>query len=283
MKFVLILLLLGLIVVGALYADRRGFVRLPEVPWSSQPEVRVELPPALRQLSPDQKLTTALTLLREGKSELGLELYHTVVQTAGNPEIEAEALFLWASAVGQSLNQPDRAREIYQRLATVYPRSRFADNAHYSLGILSFEAGDLRQAVYHFTYLIENYPQSERLEDAKLMARNVSQRLVEGWHGRTQINLPLSVLIGFLPNNLLSLLLLLTAVGGPLVWLLLGYLESPQRREILTRSTITKVMLVLFVVFTITNHLLNQHQNRRESQQLRELLRRSGIDVSSSR
>lgn len=94
--------------------------------------------------------------------------------------MRAEALFLWATALGQSLNRLTQARDIYQRLAGAYPQSRFADNAHYSLGMLSLEAGDLRRAVYHFTYVIENYSHSERLEDAKLMARNVSQKLVEG-------------------------------------------------------------------------------------------------------
>jgi tetratricopeptide (TPR) repeat protein len=283
MKLVSILLLLSLIVGGVLYADRMGLIRLPEMPRSSQPEVRVRLPEALRQLSPEQKLTKALDMFREGKPELGLELYRTVVETAGNPEIEAEALFFWASALSQSLHQPAQARQLYQKLTGVYPQSRFADNAHYNLGILSFEAGDLRQAVYHFTYLIENYPQSERLEDAKLMARNVSQRLVEGWRGGTRISLPLSVLMDLLPNNLLSLLTFLTAIGAPLVLTLLGYLESPQRWEALKQSTIVKVLLTLFIVLMVANYFLNKRQSQQETQQLLQLLRQSGIDVESLR
>jgi type VI protein secretion system component VasF len=79
------------------------------------------------------------------------------------------------------------------------------------------------------------------------------------------------------------LLALLTAVGAPLVWLLLGYLESSQRREVLKQSTIAKVMLLLFVLLTLANYFLNQYQSQQEAQQLLTRLRQSGIDVAPPR
>ena len=283
MRFVSIVLLLGLIAGTVLYADKMDLIRLPELSWSPRPEGRVALPWALRQRPPEQQLTKALELAREGKTELALELYRTVVDTVDDPERQAEALFLWASALGQSMDQNARARQLFEQLTKAYPQSRFADNAHYSLGLLAVETGALRRAVYHFTYLIEHYPQSERLEEAKLMARHVSQRLVEGWRGVSHLSLPVSIVMNLLPNNLISLLALLTAVGGPLVWVLLGYLESPQRREVLKRSTIAKVMLLLFVMLIVSNYFLNRHQSQQDSQQLMMRLRQSGIDLAPPR
>ena len=53
------------------------------------------------------------------------------------------------------------------------------DDTYYYLGMIYLNENRLKEAIYYFTYLIDNFPQSGQLSNATFLAQKCAKMLVE--------------------------------------------------------------------------------------------------------
>jgi len=70
----------------------------------------------------------------------------------------------------------DKAIPAFRRFNQTYPQSSYAANAHYWLGQLLFNKGDLKQAEQEFTTVVERFKNSNKRSDALLKLAMVAQQ-----------------------------------------------------------------------------------------------------------
>jgi hypothetical protein len=64
---------------------------------------------------------------------------------------------------------PDSAVRYYQQVATIFPKSKYADYALFRLGQYFYFSGDYRKARNNFSSLVRGYPNSELRDDAQYL------------------------------------------------------------------------------------------------------------------
>ena len=70
---------------------------------------------------------------------------------------------------GYSSTDPDSALFYYQQVASRFPESKYAANAHYRLGQFYYFVGDYQQARQRFSTLLRSYPSSYLKDDAQYL------------------------------------------------------------------------------------------------------------------
>lgn len=70
----------------------------------------------------------------------------------------------------------DAAIPEFERFIQMYPNSGYAPNAHYWLGQLLFNNGELAKAKTHFERVVNNFPNSNKVADALLKLGQVAER-----------------------------------------------------------------------------------------------------------
>lgn len=133
----------------------------------------------------------------------------------------------------------------------------------------------------HVTALMDSIPQTTWIDAGRSLDHIAPEQLLTG-DGRWQ-QAGRSLLSHVMSLNVLTFLVFLTTVAGPIIWILLGYMESSQRRELLKRSKVTQLLLMVFVLLLVVNYVLNTYQRSQEVHQLMELLRERLSDVPRMR
>jgi tetratricopeptide (TPR) repeat protein len=186
-----------------------------------------------------------------------------------------DAMLEAGSLFGHLLHRPDEARRVYAEFLRRFPTHGEAGNATYHLARLEIDAGDYATAVAHLTALAQRYPNSWHDESAKFLAAKAAEMLAADRHRRRTVIGQLAELV---PNNLVSLLALLTAIGPSMI----QTMSKARGASFADRPRVRWVMPSLIVGLTLLNYLINNVDSARRNRILMDKLDRlAAVGVQS--
>ncbi|ALE03629.1 competence lipoprotein ComL, putative [Bartonella ancashensis] len=127
---------------------------------------------------PDVIYSQALTHLNGGRINEALKKFSTVEKQYAYTEWGQKSLLMGASA-NYKLAKYDDAISMAQRYVTLYPAAEDVPYAYYLIGLASFyqisdvmhDQQDTKRAIAAMQFLVERYPQSKYVQDAKSKIR----------------------------------------------------------------------------------------------------------------
>ena len=263
------LLALGLLALAGTFALRQHWARQPALPV-------VEAPAEIAGLSCEQALEKGRELTKGGALERARGVYLWLVSHCNNSPVLPDALLEAGSLFGHLLHQPREARLVYQQFLRRFPDNPEAGNVTYNLARLEIERGDYTAAVAHLTAMAQRYPDSWHEESAKFLAAKAAEMLAADKHSRRTV---LGQLAQLIPNNVISLIALLTALGPTVIQTVSKVRESAKSA---TRTG--WVMPTVIIGLTLLNYIMNNIDSARQNRILMEKLDRlAGVAQTEAR
>lgn len=172
--------LAGVLIVFLAFGGLLTFKVLHVPTDSKEPPIEpLELPSSFLSLPSESKMEKAQEYLEKGEHVLAYHAYSHIVDHSRNSKIKAKAMFFKATLLCKFLNRPKSSITAFKQLITDYTQSEYIDDAYYYLGMVYLDQNRLKEAVYHFTYLIDNFPKSNQFSNAKFLAQRCARMLVE--------------------------------------------------------------------------------------------------------
>ncbi len=218
----------------------------------------VEAPAEVAGRSCEQGIAKARELTTSAAFDRARLVYLWFLRHCKSSASLPEAMLEAGSLLGHLAYQPREAQRVYAEFLRRFPAHPEAGTATYHLARLEIDAGDYTAAVGHLTALAQRYPHSWHEESAKFLAAKAAEMLAADRHRRRTV---LGQLTELIPNNLVSLLALLTAIG-PSVSQTLSKArgESPSHRP-----RVRWVIPSLIVGLTLLNYLINNVDSARRN------------------
>jgi outer membrane assembly lipoprotein YfiO len=122
----------------------------------------------------DKQLEKAVTRYQKGRySDVRISLDEFKYQCSGHPAMDT-ALFYLGMAMLKS-NQEEQAKIQFERLLQDFPKSAFAEEAHFRIGYASYQASPVAQrdqsytekAIHEFSTFLERRPDSDYADSAR--------------------------------------------------------------------------------------------------------------------
>jgi len=280
-RFSLVGIVIFLILASLIYGRKMGILGTPDISISPKepPVEKIKLPQTFLSLPLELRMERADEYLREGRYVLAYHAFNNIISHAKNPLHKARATFLVATSLCNFLNRPKTSIAVFKQLIRDYPKSEYIDDAYYYLGMIYLNENRLKEAIYYFTYLIDNFPQSGQLSNATFLAQKCAKMLVEQKEIQKKRGLDVSISAHFLPNNIISLLAFLSALLIPIVWILIGFYESEHKMKTLKTSRKIWIMMIILTFLLSLNYFANQAKSQRDYMNLVNALKESGINI----
>ncbi|MBI4516104.1 MAG: tetratricopeptide repeat protein [Deltaproteobacteria bacterium] len=219
-------------------------------------------------------LGQARELTKNGGAERSYQAYLWLIGQCADSPVLPDILLEAGSLFGHLLEQPGQARRVYEEFLLRFPTHPQADDAIFHLARLEIDAGDYTQAVSHLTTLAQHYPGSEHQESAKFLATKAAEMLAAD---RRRLHTLPGQLAALIPNNLLSLLAVVAALGPSIIQAASKAQanggEGQKRRR--------WMMPVVIIVLTLLNYAINNIESRQRNAALMEKLDRLVTGVKS--
>ena len=252
------------------------------------------VPEEVLRLDFEDQFERGLDEIEKGNHQLAYQILEYIESQAKNGNLVEKAAFFKASLALHYMKDSDLAFAEFKSFLKKYPQSRspFAGLAHFFLGQIYFEIKhDYYRAIRHLAALIENFPRSTKLEPAKQLIQASAMQLVKGGSG---VGLRMkSILNGFLPNNLISLVVsilgLISALSMPLAWIMTQY-HKPEITHTHSVGLGFKAMmknkavrkLIIIVIFSqLLSFGLTQYQKSQDYQRSTRALHSVGVSVDN--
>lgn len=224
----------------------------------------VDTPAEVAGRSCEEGINTARQLTKSGTFDRARLVYLWLLQHCDNSPVLPDAMLEAGSLFGHLLHQPREARLVYAQFLRRFPTNPEAGDVTYHLARLEIERGDYTAAVAHLTTLAQRYPESWHEESAKFLAAKAAEMLEAEKRRRRTIFGQLAQLV---PNNVVSLLALLTALAPTVIQSVDKVRESApsewRRRW---------AMPSLIIGLTLLNYIINNVDSARQNRMLMEKL-----------
>ena len=284
-----------LAVFGMVYGSYAGLFESFRLPFSvnaSEVVPSAPIPEDIKSLPFAEQLKVSRTFVEKGKFPMAYHLLGHVAENANNPNLQAEASFIRASLALQHMDFPSLALAEYKALIQEYPESPYAGNAHYFAGWIYYEKkGDLKKAIMHLTTVIEQYPESSQVQTAEFLVQDAAKRLAK--EGPNVGLVVKSFIGGFLPNNLISLLLslfsLVPFLSGPIAWILTQYhkpevdtsggISSKHLFQKVMKTPGLKTLIIIVIISQIISFAITQYKSKQDFDNMVQAIRQSGVVV----
>ena len=221
-------------------------------------------------MNDDEQFDYAGEALGQGRSQEAYAAYAHLAQHAAEPDRREEAELLQAGLLARDLDRPKTARAMYAQLAERSPAGPWAQAALMRKAVVELDLGHWDYAARTLERFQVAYPDSPLRDQAAVLVARCREVAEEEAALRAREPVAAKVTATTLPNNYVSLVALLSSVGAPIVWLLIGFHGSPERSNQLRSSRRLWGMLFLFVSLLVVNFLTNNYENQ---QTTREILR----------
>jgi tetratricopeptide (TPR) repeat protein len=245
------LLAIGLLMLAGVFAFRlyRGRQRVLPV---------VEAPAEVAGRSCDEGIEKARELTKRAALDRARLVYLWLLSHCDNSPVLPDAMLEAGSLFGHLLHQPREARLVYQQFLRRFPTNPEAGDVTYHLARLEIERGDYTAAIAHLTTLAQRYPNSWHEESGKFLAAKAAEMLAAEKRSRRTFFGQLKQLV---PNNLVSLLALLTALG-PTVIQTVAKLRESAKSGTRTRWAVPAIVVGLTALNYVMNNVDSGRQNR---------------------
>ena len=120
----------------------------------------------------DRIRSEAEACLKDGRTREALNLYKQIAVLSPDPDSCALAWLRIGDIYGTYWKKPEPARFAYSVVISKYGTSRYAADALFNTGMISYEQGNCPEAIRHFRSFSERYSQSERVIPARLIIDN---------------------------------------------------------------------------------------------------------------
>ncbi len=283
------------IVAGGVYGVHAGIFDGFDLLFHTQeqPDMPVtDIPPDVLALGYAEQIKAADNVTDEGKYYLAHEILSNVIDKAQDPAIRSQALFSRGFLLSQNINFPDFALRDYETLIRENPGSALAANAHYYAGWVYYEKkNNLKKAVLHLTTVINEYPDSPMNATAQFLAQDAAVRLAK--EGEDVGLVAKSVLGGFLPNNITSLIVSLisfiTFISMPLAWILTQYhrpqidaeggVATTHLFKAIMKTPGLKFLMIVIILSQIVSFLITNFESKEDYTDMIQALKNSGVVV----
>jgi outer membrane protein assembly factor BamD (BamD/ComL family) len=257
------LLAVSLLTLAAVFAVRVSRARHHGLP-------NVEPSADVAGQSCEQAAKTAQTLTKGAAFDRARLAYLWILSHCDNSPVLPDAMLQAGSLFGHLMNEPHEAQRVYETFLHRFPDHPETGDVIFHLARLEIDAGDYSAAVAHLTTLAKRYPNNWHEESAKFLASRAAEMLAAERHSRRTV---LGQLAQFIPNNLASLLVLLTAVGPSVI-------QTVHKARGESASERSKWMVPTIVIgLTILNYTINNVDSARRNKLLMEKLDRLAAAV----
>jgi len=252
------LLAVSLLTLAAIFAVRVSRARHHGLP-------NVEPSAEVAGQSCEQAAETARTLTKAAAFDRARLAYLWILSHCDDSPVLPDAMLESGSLFGHLLDKPHDAQLVYESFLHRFPDHPEAGDVTFHLARLEIDAGNYAAAVAHLTTLAQQYPNSWHEESAKFLASRAAEMLAAERHSRRTV---FGQLAQFVPNNLASLLVLLTAVGPSVI-------QTVHRARGESASDRSKWMIPTIVIgLTVLNYTINNVDSARRNRMLMEKLDR---------
>lgn len=228
---------------------------------------RVDAPPEIAGRSCEDGLQQARELTRSGALEPARVAYLWLIGHCDHSPVLPDALLEAGSLFGHLMQRPSEARRVYRTFLRRFPTHPGAADATYHLAKLEIDAGDYAAAVVRLTALADRWPSSPHAESATFLAAKAAQMLAADRRSQRTAGGQAAALV---PNNILSLLALLVAIGPSAI----QTLRQAKGESAATRARRRWMVPVLVIGLTLLNSLMNNVDNARRNALVMEKLDR---------
>lgn len=256
------LLTVALVTLIALFVVRMRSRTPPALP-------AVEPPPEIAGRSCAEGLQRARELTRSGALDQARLAYLWLVGHCDDSSALPDALLETGSLLGHLMGRPGEARRAYETFLRRFPTHAGAADATYHLAKLEIDAGDYTGAVAHLTRLAEDYPDSQHEESAKFLAAKAAEMLAAD---RRKQRTAAGQLTALVPNNVVSLLALLAAIGPAIIQTVRQARSEAANRATSWRWMVPSIVIGLTVLNFVINHVDNTRRNALVMDKLDRLL-----------
>jgi tetratricopeptide (TPR) repeat protein len=250
----------GLLVLAGTFAVRLHRGRQQALPV-------VEAPAEIAGRSCEEAIGTARQLTKSGALDRARLVYLWLLSDCDTSPVLPDAMLEAGSLFGHLLQQPREARLVYAQFLRRFPTNPEAGDVTYHLARLEIERGDYTAAVAHLTTLAQRYPDSWHEESAKFLAAKAAEMLAAEQRSRRTVFGQLAQLV---PNNWVSVLALLTALGPTVIQSVTKARESAESTA-RSRWTMPSVIIGLTLLNFVINNVDSAQQTRALMEKLDEL------------
>lgn len=283
------------IVAGGFYGVYAGIFEGIELPFNKKEQpvmTATEIPPDVLSLGFEDQIKAADSYTDEGKYYLAHDIFSNVIANAQDKDMRSQALFSRGFLLSQYMDLPDFALSDYERLISENPGTDMAASAHYYAGWVYYEKkNNLKKAILHLTTVINEYPDSPMNATAQFLAQDAAKSLAQ--EGDDVGLVSKSILGGFLPNNLtsliVSLLSFITFVSMPLAWILTQYhrpkidAEGGVSTTHLFKAIMTtpglKFLMIVIILSQIISFAITNVESKEDYTDMIQALKNSGVVV----
>jgi tetratricopeptide (TPR) repeat protein len=226
----------------------------------------VEAPTEVAGQSCAAGLQTARELTWRDDLDPARRAYLWLIQHCEGSPVLPDALLEAGALFGFRMQRPAEARRAYEAFLRRFPDQPGADDATYHLAQLEIDAGEYAPAVAHLTALAERDPNGPHEESAKFLAARAAEMLAADRRAQRTATGQVAALV---PNNLLSMLALLVAVGPSAIQTL-----RQAHRESTSPTRWRWMIPGLVIGLTLLNSVINNIDNARRNTLVMEKLDR---------
>lgn len=225
----------------------------------------VEQPAELRGRPCADALAQARALTSSGALDRARDAYLWIIGDCDDATVLPDALLEAGSLLGHLMQRPDEARAAYQEFLRRFPEHAGAADALFHLAKLEIDAGRSADAVAHLTLLAQRFPDSPHRESAVFLASRASALVTTN---RREQRTLLGQLARIVPNNIVSLLALLAAIGPAIIQAVHQASKEGAGAPLQRRWMLPGILIGL----TLLNYVLNNIDGaRRDAQLMAEL------------
>jgi hypothetical protein len=226
----------------------------------------VAAPPEIAGRSCADGLQTARELTWRENLDEARDAYLWLIAHCDGSPVLPDALLEAGALFGYRMQRPVDARHAYEAFLRRFPDQPGAADATYHLAQLEIDAGDYASAVVHLTTLAERDPNGSHEESAKFLAARAAEMLAADRRSQRTAAGQVAALV---PNNLLSMLALLVAIGPSAIQTL-----RQAHRESTSPTRWRWMIPGLVIGLTLLNSVINNVDNARRNALVMEKLDR---------
>lgn len=236
----------------------------------------VETPPEVAGKSCEEGIETARALTKSAALDRARLVYLWLISHCDSSPVLPQALLEAGSLFGVLRYEPDDARLAYEQFLQRFPTHPDAGDVTYHLARLQIERGDYTAAVGLLTTLAQRYPNSWHEESGKFLAARAAEMLAAEQRSRRTVFGQLAQLV---PNNLVSLLALFTALGPSVI----QTVSKARQQSSNTPPRSGWMMPVVIIGLTFLNFVVNNVDSSKRNRMLMEKLDRLAAVGTQSR